>query len=717
MKSFLSLEVLPSSEEITLKILALSLALLLLAPLPSTAQSYTEVTDVVVVEVPVQVVRDGKPVRGLKAEDFEVYEGRRKQTLTGFEVVDLASVTTAATPGQPVPAQAVPPSGRRHFLMLFDLSFAEPKSVLLSRRAAADVVADLHPSDLVAVATYSNLKGPELVLGFTADRRQIAAAVDTLGSQELLGRPPDPLRLVLTGGEEKDVPSTTQPSGEGPGGDAAAAEEVLGDIAGQANYAHITDMRVAVRNLTANFGALARMMGSIDGRKYVVYLSEGFEGRILTGATSQSEREEAAASAFGGGGMSTSSETMYGSSEALNDLAKMVEEFRRADCAIQAVDIGGLRGAGNLGGRRASGKETLLSMAKDTGGEFYENYNDLSVAMGQMLEKTSVTYVLSFQPEKIERDGSFHRLRVELKGQPGARVIHRPGYYAPKPFAQQQVMEKTLNAGESLMTGEEAGTIRTAILAAPFRGTADRAYVPVLVEVDGPTLVDGLQGNALPAELYVYALDAQGTVRDYVAQTMGLDLAKVGETVRKTGLKFFGHLDLAPGDYSLRILVRNGSTGAVSLRAVPVQVPAFADGQAVLLPPLFPEPAGKWLIAREAPTRWKQDMPYPFLLREQPYIPAALPVLAPGAEAELTLVTYNLTGALQAKTRVLAADGRELGKGQLRLIGRESSAPERLLVAFRPPQLAPGEYRLEITLTDGGGTTRTSSAPFVVGKG
>ncbi len=36
------------------------------------AQTFTESTEVVVVEVPVQVVRDGQPVRGLTAADFEV---------------------------------------------------------------------------------------------------------------------------------------------------------------------------------------------------------------------------------------------------------------------------------------------------------------------------------------------------------------------------------------------------------------------------------------------------------------------------------------------------------------------------------------------------------------------------------------------------------------------------------------------------------------------
>ncbi|HEX6863405.1 MAG TPA: hypothetical protein VF414_11345, partial [Thermoanaerobaculia bacterium] len=85
-----------------------------LAVPPAWPQGFAESTDVVAVEVPVQVVRDGEPVRGLTAADFEVYDGRKKQELTGFEVLDLYA------PARPSATQAVG-AARRHFLLLFDL--------------------------------------------------------------------------------------------------------------------------------------------------------------------------------------------------------------------------------------------------------------------------------------------------------------------------------------------------------------------------------------------------------------------------------------------------------------------------------------------------------------------------------------------------------------------------------------------------------------------
>ena len=273
-------------------------------------------------------------------------------------------------------------------------------------------------------------------------------------------------------------------------------------------------------------------------------------------------------------------------------------------------------------------------IADGTGGELYENFNDLSAAMAQMLKRTSVTYVLAFQPENIRRDGSYHRLRVEVKNTGrGTRVVHRPGYYAPRPFGEQTASERMLHAAEQVVSGVESGAIPISVLAAPFHVGSDQAYVPVLVEIDGTSLLAGHPaGKPLPAEIYVYAMDANGAVVDYVSQTMGLDLAKVEPALREQGVKFFGHLDLPAGDYSVRVLVRNGETGTAGLKVATVHVPAFTAADPVLLPAFFPEPTGKWLIVREAQKEDDPQVPYPFMAGEEPFVPASKPVLGPGEE-------------------------------------------------------------------------------------
>ena len=53
-----------------------------------------------------------------------------------------------------------------------------------------------------------------------------------------------------------------------------------------------------------------------------------------------------------------------------------------------------------------------------------------------------------------------------------------------------------------------------------------------------------------------------------------------------------GELQLAPGEYALRTLVRNAATSEVGLRMLPLSVPEFEQSEGILLPPLVAEPAG-----------------------------------------------------------------------------------------------------------------------------
>ncbi|HEV7507711.1 MAG TPA: VWA domain-containing protein [Thermoanaerobaculia bacterium] len=691
-------------------------------------QTFAGATDVVVVEVPVQVVKDGEPVRGLTAKDFELYDGRKKVPVTGFEVLDLATPVAAGSPAAAAVAQQVPVSARRHFLMLFDLSNSEPKSIVKARAAALGLVDGLHPTDLIAVATYSSLQGPQLVIGFTPDRKQIATAIDTLGVPKLVDRSPDPLKLVLTDAQHdiSNKPSTGL-QGRNTDGKAAMDEAVLDNLQGlatQSNRADRTIQQQVLRRMTKSFTDLARLMGEVEGRKYVVFLSEGYDSSLVSGTANTLGADEPPVTGdetrIIAPTSGTGSDERFGDTGSQNAVEKMLEAFRRADCAIQAVDIGGLRAGNDQGAQRPSGREALFNMAKSTGGELFENFNNLQTAMGQMLRRTGVTYVLSYQPDSLKPDGTFHPLKVELKNAPrGARVVSRPGYYAPLPYKQQQPLARVLETASTVL-GEESGAVVTAVLAAPFAAASgDRAWVPVVIEVNGVSLLAGKQDPKLPVEIYIYALDENGSVQDFVTQTVGLDLTKAESQLRQSGLKFFAQLELPKGHYTLRTLVRNGSTGASSLRVTDVVVPAFGKGEPALLPAFFPEAPGRWVMVRETPKAGQTPMPYPFMLKEAPYIPSSKPVLAPGQETQIVLQGYNLAaGEVKAEAKVLAADGKEVGNGIVKLGGRDGAGSlMRMPASFSPPALPPGDYQLRVTLVDSAGKSQTSMAHFAVGSG
>ena len=93
-----------------------------------TAAASAQVKDSITVsyvEVPVTVVdRGGNPVRGLQGKDFEVLDQGKVRVIRSFDVVDFASPesVTAISPLSPV--------ARRNFLLLFDLTYASPETIV-----------------------------------------------------------------------------------------------------------------------------------------------------------------------------------------------------------------------------------------------------------------------------------------------------------------------------------------------------------------------------------------------------------------------------------------------------------------------------------------------------------------------------------------------------------------------------------------------------------
>jgi hypothetical protein len=258
--------------------------------------------------------------------------------------------------------------------------------------------------------------------------------------------------------------------------------------------------------------------------------------------------------------------------------------------------------------------------------------------------------------------------------------------------------------------------------------------VPVFIEADGTSLLAGSAMKMVPLEIFVSALDAQGTVVDSFDQGLQLNIEKMDVMLLDTGVKFFGHLELPPGDVSLRVLVRNVETGAFGKRSLALHVPAWADAAPVLLQPFFPERTGRWAMVREQPRGELRDAAYPFVLGAKPYVPAVQPAVQPGQSIPVTLIGYHLGGGdLQARAQVQTADGRDVAGGTLQLGGRENGGgeagvveakdlggagggerPEVLRAMFQAPrELPPGPYRLVITVSGAGGS-ESSTSPFIV---
>ena len=707
-------------------VLTLGTIFVLVSRQDADGQLYSETTTVLAVEIPVNVVgKDGKAVRGLTQENFEVFEGRQKHQIVDFEVVDLASFGTDPG-GEIVETLQIHPQARRRFLLLFDLSFSNPAGVLRAREAARDlVVSSLHPSDLAAVATYTEAEGAKLVLGFTPDRYQLAMALASLGFLDPTQRLNDPLQVALQAIDRQFIePAPAGRNPQLPPTQMAYFAELRNwdgffvDHLRDQSAATIRRDRDTVKNqmlaMTSAYTQLAQMMASVEGRKQVVLFTEGWDSSVAMGIESADRQVEVNEAAALGEFWRVDSDERFGSGSSQEALLMMLDEFRRSDCTIQAVDVGGMRGAAsatdmeaNRGAgigiqTRARGEDGMFVMARETGGELFRNYNDLSEAMGSVLDHTSVTYVLVLQPQQVELDGSFHEIEVRLKKAPkGARVMHKPGYFASRAYASLTPEARRMSTADLLTTGEEGGRVSASVLAAPFKSADGGAYVLTMIEMMGYNLIEGREMPQIPVELYIYAFDTNGLVRDFVSQAIVLDRAKVGQQLMATGFKFVGHLDLEPGDYTLRVAVRHGISGAAGVKTVEVSVPDYSADDLSLAPPFFIEPDGSWVLGWEDEA--DEAVAYPLNLREKRLVPASQPILAARSETPVLLVAHNLSSGALRSAAVVASNGKPVAQASLAIRDRfETEVPgvDRLWASVDPGNVPPGAYDLIVTLRD-----------------
>lgn len=265
-----------------------------------------------------------------------------------------------------------------------------------------------------------------------------------------------------------------------------------------------------------------------------------------------------------------------------------------------------------------------------------------------------------------------------------------------------------------LVSGEQGGSIHVAVLPLPLPaslpGIGEKVRVPIVLEIDGATLLKGNTGDLLRAEIYLYAVTrkagggAGGKVQGSLLEVVEADLARTRADVERSGLQYAGELALAPGDYSLRALVRNAQTGEVGLRVLNLSVPAAGTG--ALLTPVFANPAaGSWVAALSKAARTS-----PAVLAKGG-LPAAQPVLGVDQEAHFEVPVWNLKTPETLRVEVLRPDGGRAAELPARIeTKRQTAGLDWLTVAFVPAGLEPGRYQLRAA-TPGASAWAT---PFVL---
>ncbi len=745
------------------------LALILGSVETASAQTFAEDISVTVVEVPVQVVRNGQPVRGLTRDDFVVYDRGVRRELVDFEVIDVGSIGEVSTVGRRDEAPSLPAAEvarGRHILLLFDFQFAPRwrlKRSVLGARGMVD--RSLAKDDRLAVAMYTGSAGANILVGFTRDRDEIELGLsfvealadgrrenllaareklieywtgegDAAGDEQAAAR----LRHLAArlgpsaawalsdgtaGGEIMGLAEYDAISGDSPGGPArdglggSPSTRLVGPRIIDDRVAELEDLITVIENFSESMADLATLLRDVPNPKHLVYFSEGFPTEVLTNPQTQGRvltRIRPATRAMQEAGWAIQAIDIEGVPDSLAATGRSAEHFE--DPTPTEFITGQPRGELEPpGGRAGFDAEALAHLAIETGGLLMENFNDIGEAGNKILEATAVTYLLVFQPEDLVADGSFHKLEVKLASRiPGTRLHHRTGYSAPSPEADLTEVERRMDEAR-LVTGDDPYLGMRAdslVLSTPGDASAG-ARVSFLIDFDADDLLGERSAGKLELDLQAYGFGADDAIHDLLTQRLSLNLEHVEGRLRQGGLRLSGGLDLPPGRHRVRLIVRELGDGRVFARSHPVEI--ATAGETTALPPLILDPSREVLFVKVGPAGWEGlGVPLGDL------VPAAGPRLPVGGERELLFVSYPPPGKQpRVAFRILTESGEPAEGAGLtwwEVLPDAGDGSHRLLGLLSAGSLTPGRYQLELSVGRGAGQAPVAvSTAFTVTPG
>jgi VWFA-related protein len=567
---------------------------------------------------------NGKQVTDLNADDFELFEDGRAQSITNFSYVDTSPDAKPVANAKPdvnaraagakgsnatplPPARVQPGSARRTIAFVVDdlgLSFQATAYV---RNFLKDFVKEqMRPGDLVAVVRTS--AGVGALQQFTGDPRLIERAIDRVRFQPGFRAPTG----AFAAPAEK-LKSAEQKKDSGEKKDSSEKRDLGEKDASQAGAdAPDRDALFTVGTLGA-LNYVLRGAAEMPGRKSVVLISQTTHLFKLNGRDA-SVREylqrmtdlanRASASVYD---LDASDLTP----ERLGSRLGIVASIPSAPGAGSAGALGGsASAAGALGASNQSPTNVGLAEAllndKELIGDrsLYETKTALRYLAKQtggakifgverVVEDQKGYYLIGYRPDDKTFDsqkagGKFHNLTLRVKRQ-GLRVRHRTGFYSA-PDADVATNAPTTRAGRllrALTSPLASGSIGLSLTPLFGNDAQTGSFVRALIHVDARGLrfteePDGSRKASV--EVLAVTLGESGKPLD---QADGVETIRVSasdfEKLQNNGLRYTLKVPVkSPGAYQLRVAVLDEASEQVGSANELIEVPDLSNGRLAL---------------------------------------------------------------------------------------------------------------------------------------
>jgi VWFA-related protein len=362
------------------------------------------------------IVTDGKgqPVTDLTLADFEVLEDGQAQKVEQFRLI---RVDGNPPPGAPPPrelrnrideeVELSKDDVRLFVFFMDDYHVRLGNSLSVKEPLVRFIQTQLRPNDVVGIMyPLTPLDG----ISFTRNMASVVSAIERFEGRKFDYRPRNAF-------EEQY---------------ARAPSEVVEQIRNQV-------VMTALRGLSTRLGGLR------EGRKAIIYVSEGLTVMLPP----QMRTADASLGTLGNpGGRNPmmgennpreETASVFAEADLYSQLRDVFTAANRNNAAIYTLDPRGLTafeyGIDEAVGPRQDARslrltqDTLRTIAGETDGRAIVNRNDLAPGLAQIVRDSSYYYLLGYNSAQAPQDGKFHQITVRVRRR-GADVRARKGYWA-----------------------------------------------------------------------------------------------------------------------------------------------------------------------------------------------------------------------------------------------------------------------------------------------
>jgi VWFA-related protein len=518
------------------------------------------------------VVRDRADhiVRSLTAKDFRLFEDGKPQSIIYFSDhthdVNVAASGPAASPVGDLDFTNVGAVSNSVNIILFDFYNTAPQDQLYARKQMIRFLEALPPGRQTALFVLGTRL--QMLQSFTGSTDRLVAAAKAMKLEA---------STVETIGEQQQDDDM-----------AAAFAAAIGRSASGKNAAadgltlqQGEDAQRAVDITRTALDQLAAAVSGYPGRKNLYWLADTFP---LYGGPTLEIHE--LSQAMINNSMSTQDMTDANRAEANAQIAIYPISLMGLDASGMGAEASGMTSTKQLFTARAAMHEMLNNMADSTGGRAYYGTNDFAGALRRGFEDGANYYSLAYEPQNKNWKAQFRKISVKLE-EHGYSLTYRRGYFAQPDSSAKADSAAELNEALQPDTPE----VTTLRLRAKVQ-LPDKSHPAVRVDsIIDPASVnfstDATARHHANLLVSLIAIPDKTNATEKAAttpvQTSGMYVVNLDSTAFQklfsSGMPMHQELQLAPGNYRLRLGVSDLSNHHTGTLDMPIQIAAVSTGQ------------------------------------------------------------------------------------------------------------------------------------------